>query len=181
MRLSGMRAIHLRWLLAPVLAAVILVAALIWAGFRAFGPCQEGSAAPSLVLWLPYVQAHPDITRIRLCVRGGGCATERVRATVADTGPAVPGIGSGGTPPIAVVAVMNFDRLIPARVASAGPDGGPVHLRLTAYRRPGAAVVSASATLTPIRQLPANRCELRGYSILAQFTPAGTLGYFPIA
>lgn len=75
---------------------------------------------------------------------------------------------------------MEFGRPNPPRVASQGPDGGPVQLRLTAYRRSGA-VVSAPATLSPIRQLPDNRCELPGYSILAQFTPAGTLACYPLA
>jgi hypothetical protein len=161
--------------LAVTLAAVVTVAGLTAC---AGGVCREGSAAPSLTLLPYYAQTHRQVTSIRLCVRGGGCATAAVLTY--GTSPAAPAVSPGATQPARSVRAMDFSRLVPAGPAGQGPDGGPVDLTVTAYSESGP-VTTATAALSPIRQLPANRCELNGYVISAEFYPDGHLSYYPIA
>jgi hypothetical protein len=140
-------------------------------------PARASSAAPSLTLRLDYVRMHPDITRIRLCVHGGGCGTEKIGIRGRSTVPAAARTRTRTTRPSRYPGTPDFGRLIPAELARHGPDGVPARISLTAYSQ-SKATVSASATLDPTRQLPDNRCELRGYVILAQFNADGTLGYY---
>lgn len=155
--------------------AIVVLAALTVQAAGVFG-CQVGPVDPSLTLLLPG-DAQTHWHAIRMCVRGGGCATSRV--VITGTMESLPGPNREQVR-VVHVRVMEFGSLIPARVARLGPDGGPVRLTVTAYGR-SKPVLSASATLSPIRQPPASRCELRGYTIIAQLTPDGTLGYYQLA
>lgn len=166
-----------RALLPLAAAAILAIVALAAWGAGVFG-CREGTATPFLTLLPTYAQTHPEATQIRLCVRGGGCATAALKTDATATGPATSPAGQQSrTRP---VSAMQFGRLIPARIAKPGPDGGPLHLTATVYGRSGP-ILSASATLSPMRRAPASKCELRGYTVLAQLTPGGTLRYYPIA
>jgi len=179
MRQRGMR-ITCTWrkmLLSVIVAAILAVAALTASGAGLFG-CREGTAAPFLTLLPTYAQTHLNVTGIRMCVRGGGCATRPLRTDAVGTGPAAP--PARRQTRTRSVSAMQFGSLIPASIARQGPDGAPIHLTVTVYGRSGP-ILSASATLSPMRRAPANRCDLRGYTILAQLTPDGTLGYYPIA
>jgi hypothetical protein len=142
------------------------------------GICREGSATPSLTLQPVYAQTHPQVTSIKLCVQGGGCATAAVLTS--GTSPTSAAPSPGAAQPLRSVRTMDFSRLVPAGPAGRGPDGGPLDLTVTAYGQAGP-VMTATAVLSPIRQLPANRCELSGYVISAEFYPDGHLSYYPIA
>lgn len=172
-----MRMTATRWKVALVAAAgaIVVLAALTARAVGVFG-CQAGPADPALTLFQPpYAQTHWHA--IRMCVRGGGCAIRPV--VIVDMTESLPG-PNGKQVRVPRVKAMEFGGLIPARVARLGPDGGPVQLTVTAYG-PSRAILSASATLSPIRQPPASRCELRGYTIIAQLTPNGSLGYFQVS
>lgn len=162
-----------------LILVLILTAVACGCIIRLSGPCQMGSAAPSLDLVPGYLDSHPGITIIRLCVRGGSCATRQVDALSGATrhGPPAP---SAAPVRVAAARDMSFGRLIPAAAARLGPAGPPVHLQLTAYA--GARVIlSASASLGPLTEIPPDRCRPRGYYIQAWLTPSGTLTYYPAA
>lgn len=140
--------------------------------------CTGGAAGPpGLTLILnSYVQAGWHATSIRMCVRGGGCATRPV--VVLDT---ITRLGPGGrqeTEPY--LKAMQFDSLIPSGVARLGPHGPPVQLTVTVYRRSGSAF-STSATLGPVPAMPGTTIDPAGYLIVAQLTPDQTLSYYPLA
>lgn len=150
-------------------AAILITAALIARAAGVFG-CFDGPATPSLTLMPFYAQTHPEITSIRLCVRGGGCASGRMVAI---------GTWRNGRTRGRYLKALEFGRLIPASVAGMGADGGDIHLTVTAFDRAGP-VLSASATLGPLRRAPASQCLLRGYTIIAQLTQDETLTYLPV-
>ena len=150
---------------------------MLAAGALLAGCASAAPGPPALTLILSsYVRAGWQATSIRMCVRGGGCAT---RPVVADH--TITGLGPQGKPMmVPVLKAMQFGSLIPAGVARLGPHGPPLRLRVTVYRRSGPALVM-SATLGPVPAMPGTTIDPAGYLIVAQLTPDRTLSYYPLA
>lgn len=162
--------------LLPVTAVLLVIAALVARGARL--GCHEGAATPLLTLMPTYAQTHPNAIGVQLCIRGGECATAPLETDAAGTERAT--YPASQQTPTRSVSAMQFGRLIPARIASQGPDGGLIQLTVTVYGRSGP-ILSASATFSPLRSAPTHQCEVRAYAILVQLTPDGALRYYPIA
>jgi hypothetical protein len=135
----------------------------------------SAAGPPALTLILgSYVQTGWHATSIRMCVRGGGCATRPVVVLDTITRP-----GPGGqremVPPL---TAMSSGRRIPSGVARLGPHGPPVQLTVTIYRGCGPAL-SMSATLGPVPATPGTTIDPAGYLIIARLTPDQTLSCYP--
>ncbi len=162
-----------------VVAGAVLAMGLAGCGGWPLGRCQQGSPDPSLTLVPAYVNTHPGITSIRVCVRGGGCASQQVHIAGWSSvpGPAGP---AGPARRVAIAEVMEFGRLIPAGVASQGPHGPALHIRVTAYAGARMAV-SAAGVFSPVSQIPASSCEPRSYYVTTWLTQSGTLTFYRLA
>jgi hypothetical protein len=140
--------------------------------------CAAGAVGPpALTLMVnSYVQTDWHATSIRMCVRGGGCATRPVVVYDAMTrvGP------RGKREMVPYLKAMQFGSVIPFRVARLGPHGPPVELTVTVYRRSGPAF-SVSATLGPVPAMPGTTIDPAGYVIVAQLTSDRALSYSPFA